>query len=216
MDTVDELELRDVFRGVGSPALVVDGKAPEALWRRILSAPGLPKARGGGVVYDRELAGGARRADADGEHAGELPGWFALLGCGAVVPELERGADGGDTFRFHPVFLPWPQIKSLSHDRDWEGYLAIAGHEIDTSPLSPLQTEILYHGIRHLVSRATGTGFSFGQRRCIQDESARPQGLLPVGPWGGKAEVVLGCSREYVRFRARQMGLGPELWDGNP
>lgn len=221
-ETIYDLDICDVFNGFGSPALLRGHEIPERRRNEILRAEGLPPEAEIAVVYDRSFPGvgkGAHREDVDEDRCSALPGWFALLDCGVVVPErFYRGNDDGEydedaAPEYRPAFLSWQEIQWLHYDRDWEGYLTISGHVIDTSPLSSLQTEILYHGIRYLVSRVTGEGFSYGQRRCVRMKEERPKGLLPIGNIGWEIERVYPCcSEDYIRFRARQMGLGPELW----
>jgi hypothetical protein len=223
-ETIDHLDICDVFNGFGSPALLREHEIPAERRHEILRAEGLPQKVAIAVAYDRSFPGvgnGERREGIDEDRCASLPGWFALLDCGAVVQERFYRQDNGEYDEdaepeFRPIFLPWQEIQWLHYDRDWEGYLTISGHEIDTSPLSSLQTEILYHGIRYLVSRVTGEGFSYGQRRCTRVKEERPKGLLPIDNYGFAIERVAPCcSEDYIRFRARQMGLGPELWTDN-
>lgn len=224
-ETIYDFDICDVFKGFGSPALHWGHEILAERRNEILSAEGLPPEAEIAVVYDRSFPGvgkGAHREDVDEDRCAALPGWFALLDCGAVVPDRVCRGNGDGEYgedaapEDHPVFIPWQEIWSLVYDRDWKGYLMIDGHKIDTSPLSSLQTEILYHGIRYLVSRVTGEGFSYGQRRCVRMKEERPKGLLPIGNIGWEIERVYPCcSEDYIRFRARQMGLGLELWMGN-
>ena len=204
---VDELDIIDVFRDFGSPALVPRHATPKSLVEKVLAAAGLPASANMAMFYSGSLAKRTKRGtgvDGKPRRAGS-DDWFALSDCGVVAPERSTAPTAA-------AFLPWSDIEWLSFNRDREGCLNISGRKIDTSPLSPLQTEILYQGIRYFVSRATGYGFSFGWRRCVRKEGEKPQSLLPVLSGGFQVERVFADSRDYIRFRAAQMGLGPELW----